>query len=868
MAFTVTHRAEFTDINGVDWRVDILKDQAQAAIATLQVTGEPLNIEWLTPGDSLILNPIKGSTATLNLECNTNFEYIGFYSSEDMVYKMKIYYGAGNTLYWQGWLTSDYTEPYDAVPYTVSLVAADGLGLLRSLNYDNSGALYNGRDEESDIVLKVLAKIGYTQFTEFCNIYEDRMADATTDSPMNQVLIDQDVFIDSDNIAFDCYTVLESILLKYNAIIRQHLGEFVIFRPIELIGDIVYGRVFPGGAGTHIDPDQFIQRPILSATSDIIDIPGGVLMMQSPLSKFTAEQDYGYKESWIENHRFSPDSFDRITEHFDYWTISGTNVFHPLQFRTSEPEGLLINPHIAGPYILQYFGTYARQSASDTFRFEFDYKFINDTGADVSPGIFGIALMTTVTPYYLTHPTPDDDTTAVWDTPIVALSVTEATVTKGQGQWKTWTRYVTGLPESGSLIIVLYPHASLYLCINNVRFYATSDTTQALKKKKKKWYQGLLKGLFSFTGMVGAATATAARRSVTDVEEIVSNEYSATNAITAPEITQDYILGDCANTGIHNVIEQFKGSLAIATTAGSLNQTAIDFVNSWALDYLAGGVILTSNGADVIFTSDTPGTDFTGATTITNATGTLAGGVVNTTANATGTAQVTTITLTGSSGVAHIVFNGYTKWVIWNTNLTDTATDFVTAEESWFVVFNITLTSAGADLIFTEAVQVGGFSVITIHNNSGNLNGGFTPAKQTAAVAAAARVDTVTLTGSTGTANILCDDTTKLATYSATAGVDYTVSWHTGNHPGNAEAKPLIEIVADEIASLHSKGRHFIQLNMAEAAGDPVNYYPIYNLQDPYNVTGADYKCFATNRANFDVRNREWTVDIIEIGVK
>jgi hypothetical protein len=50
----------------------------------------------------------------------------------------------------------------------------------------------------------------------------------------------------------------------------------------------------------------------------------------------------------------------------------------------------------------------------------------------------------------------------------------------------------------------------------------------------------------------------------------------------------------------------------------SPTQTAADFVICYATDWLSGGVVVTSDGEDIIFTSQTAGVDFTGNTTITN----------------------------------------------------------------------------------------------------------------------------------------------------------------------------------------------------------------------------------------------------------
>lgn len=65
--------------------------------------------------------------------------------------------------------------------------------------------------------------------------------------------------------------------------------------------------------------------------------------------------------------------------------------------------------------------------------------------------------------------------------------------------------------------------------------------------------------------------------------------------------------------------------------------TAAAFVTDHAAAFVAGGVTVTQGGVghtgDIIFTSAAAGTDFTGATSITNTAGDYSGTVVNTTAN-------------------------------------------------------------------------------------------------------------------------------------------------------------------------------------------------------------------------------------------
>lgn len=72
-----------------------------------------------------------------------------------------------------------------------------------------------------------------------------------------------------------------------------------------------------------------------------------------------------------------------------------------------------------------------------------------------------------------------------------------------------------------------------------------------------------------------------------------------------------------------------NGVTKTATWHTSLTITASDFVTANAAAYLASGVILTSSGAVLTFLRTVKVLGFTGNTSITNASGTLAGAVVN-----------------------------------------------------------------------------------------------------------------------------------------------------------------------------------------------------------------------------------------------
>jgi hypothetical protein len=91
---------------------------------------------------------------------------------------------------------------------------------------------------------------------------------------------------------------------------------------------------------------------------------------------------------------------------------------------------------------------------------------------------------------------------------------------------------------------------------------------------------------------------------------------------------------------------------------------------------------------------------------------------------ATAVKQVDTLTLTGTSGTASITVAGnLTKTATFNSDLTTTASDFVTANATAYLTQGIVLTSSTADLIFTAQVAGNGHSAPVCTNATGDLAG-------------------------------------------------------------------------------------------------------------------------------------------------
>jgi len=163
------------------------------------------------------------------------------------------------------------------------------------------------------------------------------------------------------------------------------------------------------------------------------------------------------------------------------------------------------------------------------------------------------------------------------------------------------------------------------------------------------------------------------------------------------------------------------------------------------LTALLDGLIASTTGA-----SGTPAVIQVEITRPANTTAYTAGDVIG--AAAAAVTQVSTVTLTGTGGVATVTAGGLAKDATFVTSLTQTATNFVTDNAAAYDAIDITLTSSGADLIFTDKTAGTPFTAATVVNKSGNIFG--TIDHTTANVTAVKQKETVTVTGTSGTATI------------------------------------------------------------------------------------------------------------------
>ena len=827
MAWVETYKLEYYDIYDILWTAILSTENFAGDSVDLQGSGEAIGFEF-TNGSDNAFDPYKPSNVILSVIGDTNFSYNSLYSVDSMQTLVQVYQGEASdgNLYWEGYVDPNaVSEPYDVPSFVVKIGCYDGLTLLEEILFADEASddveYYDGRQTLSEIVINVLGKIGFTEFKEFVNLYDDEMDSGVGDSPFDQTSIDVDVFE-----GMYCDEVLIEICKMKNACIRQQDGIFCIYRLVEIKETTVYGRHFTDATtktSISYTTEQFINRS--DHDTNLKQAPGGVKIMVNPLSKVSSHQDYGYNDSLVDNWKFPGDSFSTVdggtTYDVDNWTE--INTPKPVPFSQAKPgasEGVLLTGYQTEAavvdydvYIEQDFAINTLSSSTDIFEISFDYAIYNWGILELTDAPVRVTVEDSSGTYWLDVSTKD---LCVWrayeDDILITVASTPASTLS---EWTTFRRRIVGLPAGGAYTIKLYGpsgelgHVFHSVAFKNVKFIATSDAISINKAPLPRFWRTAL-GLFS------KKTVTRRIYKINEVEEIVGTDYAATNNINGAILNKHYLLGDVTDTDIDVVIDQFKGSLGVSIP-DTYAFAAARFAANYAAAYLVGGVVVTSSGAGIIFTAQVAGVDFTGVTSrVNNVTGSLGCSIVNTTPNGGETQAEWEINLSGTGGTANITANDTTEQAIFNGSLIQTAIDFVTDHAAAFLLDGVEVSNDSGDILTFKSSALFSTDPV-IANTSDDLDGAETKIHDL--VEGIKRVDTITLDsglGSVGTCSITVDAKQH------TASLIYALIYPTDNwNPRNETLdQPILEIAVDEIANQYSRASQFIDMPIQETSGE------------------------------------------------
>lgn len=315
MSYATKYTLECIDYFGQSAELLIEEQDYGGSSSDIKGTSSPITITYDTPSDFL-LEPINGSSLTMRLISQTDFQFLDLYTANNRKYRVTL--NVSSSLFWRGYILPDqYQEEYKGPPYVCEFVATDQLGYLKTQAWTNTSTLseldafdiiFGATDLELDLY-------------EGLNIYEDNHDQTAADSPLDQTFFDGDNFTDSTY-----YDVLYQILFKYCAVLKQKSGEWYIFRPREsfqayTVRKWAWNGSFSYDLNTSYNP-VILTTSATVAEASLVRISGGTMFNNPAWKEFTLIHNMGLRESFIPNYDFSHGWTDNIPD--NWWPVDIT----------------------------------------------------------------------------------------------------------------------------------------------------------------------------------------------------------------------------------------------------------------------------------------------------------------------------------------------------------------------------------------------------------------------------------------------------------------------------------------------------------------------------------------------------------------
>ena len=232
------YEISYDDVLGNQTTIELYLTGYTGTVGELILSDPPLIIKQFGDGDEINVG-IRGTEATLNIICQTNFEFFNILQNAGE-YDLRLDILKHGKLYWRGWVVPDiYSENLTCAPYEISLKAVDGLALLK--NYDFHYSDTEKTPYEITSLITILAWIlsrtySGLEIVDATNIFPDTF---TGNSPLADLCINTWIFKGDD-----LYTILQKII-EPNYRIVQSEGRWVIYRPSLVCIDGHIETVYP-----------------------------------------------------------------------------------------------------------------------------------------------------------------------------------------------------------------------------------------------------------------------------------------------------------------------------------------------------------------------------------------------------------------------------------------------------------------------------------------------------------------------------------------------------------------------------------------------------------------------------------------------
>lgn len=391
---------DFTSVDGRDYWVWFRIEGASSPTIELTAGARPVVLrEYNT--DENIFKPIRAFLAEVQIQTNVNGVSLDtFTANNDTDIEVRI--GTGGATLFTGYvLQDDFEEVWDDGNHYLIVRAAEGFGLLKTIDFAVAGAEPIGKYTPLQFIENAVSTLttGITaDYWLLCNLYHDSMLDTAGRHPLNQCYLDAKTFQQEGLQYDDCYTVLEKICSAFGVSMFLYSGQYWFFRPEELYTS--YNNNLRFANVTSVNQFEILKR---------LDIEVGVGREMQPImpemlrslsrkTKFD-EIDFYYTsfDEVLQNETFArgamtSSSATTKTFNVDSWTFrrgaldsttTGTGTFAAREIYNSSLGGGLLERYIymdlatpSGTYQFAKSQAVAVPS-SGIIKFTFDIKYAN-----------------------------------------------------------------------------------------------------------------------------------------------------------------------------------------------------------------------------------------------------------------------------------------------------------------------------------------------------------------------------------------------------------------------------------------------------------------------------------------------------------
>lgn len=338
MAYGIKYKCEFTSSLGKSLKAYILKKDYNSAQINLRMSGDPIKINYL--GSENKYDIIRGSECILEFFSEYDGQFSEIMTADAMEFQVQIW--KDGFMLWQGYVIQDnYSEPFNAAPYLISIRATDGLGNLKHHDFvADDTSFYLSDMTFIEVIQKCLAKLkNGTQVVTSNDVFESRInrSDINNES-FNSIKANPYLFVEDDLTALKCDVVLEYLLEVFGCYIYYNQGKYFIERLNYKVNDVItrryYNINFDGTYSAVVSVSNDNIRKQVSRTSGLRLVNNdGNITYTTPFNKVQVDSDVVTVENIIANSFFR--NWNTVTNIPYNWVKSGTLDIEKINFPLS-----------------------------------------------------------------------------------------------------------------------------------------------------------------------------------------------------------------------------------------------------------------------------------------------------------------------------------------------------------------------------------------------------------------------------------------------------------------------------------------------------------------------------------------------------